>query len=218
MANMNSLTIGNTTLPVANSLASLSDTNITGTPADGSVLVRQSGKWAAGGKPVTFSNDLSSAEVQSLSPHAGIQLRAVKDGVVYAADFNDGGDLKLYRMDAGATTWTLTSTFTKDDDSGWLLLDSEYIRTRYRRKNGIVFLNWAGCTVIKELPANTVFGRLPEGFRPLNVQTSVFSVYPEGGAADGYLRVGIDGVLSRNASSALAVGKSFMVCFSFLVG
>lgn len=45
MANVNSITIGNTTLPVTNSLASLNDTNIPANPAAGSILTLQNGKW-----------------------------------------------------------------------------------------------------------------------------------------------------------------------------
>lgn len=186
MANTNSLTIGNTTVPVANTLASLDDTNIPANPAAGSLLTLQNGKWtpntvegAIGGKPVFSVGNFTSAAVAN-NGTGGLQLQGVyNDGSQYAVSFVDGDRIELWKALPGQA-WQRNATFSKDEYTGWIYLQSEYMtRLRYCKKNGIVFVD-VNDVVSIDLPAGgTAIATMPEGFRPSDYAT--FAIGTHGG-------------------------------------
>ena len=170
MANANSLTIGNTTLPVANTLASLDDTNITSTPADGSLLTLQNGKWtpntvegAIGGKPAYARGLANSVLYGDSNGDTAVFLNGTANGIsrrVYVRD-----DFLNVGVSADGNNWSWV-TYKSESDTGWQYYASAYFDFMYRKKNGIVSIVCNGQikqNVSTDLQLNAV---MPEGYRP----------------------------------------------------
>ena len=130
MANANSLTIGNTTLPVANSLASLSDTNVPSNTANVSLIAKQSGKWTAvpvataiGGTPVTTTQ--SSAQFLYSSSRYQTLQSTDANGVIRQAVFDEVGKcVIIQKRESGSTSWTRFATIQNALETALTGLDS----------------------------------------------------------------------------------------------
>ena len=209
MANVNSLTVGNTTLPVANSLASLSDVSTANT-AEGNILTFNGTSWTNGtltgnsgisvtrtGANYVLKGSTSWAQMQAINaPLTG--LNTSQGGVVTAAD-------------------TVLSAIGKiANDTGWITLQNDYFAgLKARKKNNIVFIEFNG-SILQEIPSgNLNIASLPEGFNPTSYVSTVVGTHGNGQLAFGVGFVSPQGIIFIEFSAAVSniyVDGSF--CFA----
>lgn len=158
-------------------LADLADARQAASAADGSILIRQNGQWvpstvegAIGGKPVFVDGGKVASAAVTNNSAKGLQLQGVfNDGSQYVVAFIDGDRINLYRAAKGSQEWESTDVYLPERDTGWRVLETDYYaagKPKYRKKNGIVFVDING-TLARDIPAGgAVIGTLPEGFRP----------------------------------------------------
>ena len=99
-----------------------------------------------------------------------------KNGIPYGG--GNGGQCTDYTLDFNAATNELTlsdgsasvQTLGLDADTGWQTLTGEYFDVKYRKKNGVVYIQ-GNAETKKQIPAKirTDLLTLPEGFRPTGV-------------------------------------------------
>lgn len=171
MANVNSLTIGNTSLPVADSLASLSDTNIPANAENGSLLAKQSGKWTAvpvaaaiGGNPA-YVHDLDSGVFYGSSSGDTVLQFNNAGGINRHVAFYKGRTI-VNTLESLSSNW-IGETYLPESDTGWQSYNSDYFDFLYRKKNGIVFVVCNG-QVKQNVSSDTLQLNvpMPEGYRP----------------------------------------------------
>ena len=81
--------------------------------------------------------------------------------------------MEYYEKDTPTSQW-VRRWVLDCNDTGWQMLNGQYIRLKYRKKNGVVYLDFNHKTV-QTLSANTdtiEMGVLPDGFRPGSVVIS----------------------------------------------
>lgn len=117
---------------------------------------------------------------------------------------------------ADESTWETLATYSADEDTGWLTLESNVQNVGYRKKNGVVYLNTVGN--VKEAVSTTTptLLTLPEGIRPAGIILFTYTTRNNTGnygfvEQNGALRIHV------NSVSDIAVGDQIFLNVSYPV-